>query len=128
MGVHSIFNETSTLVLAAGITAASCFAITLLAWNTDFDVTKYGRVLTVMLLGLIISSLVLMFVNSPMSEKLYAGAGALLFMGYLAYDTQRIMGGKSREINPDEYVYACIVLYIDIIIIFQDMLRLMSDR
>lgn len=54
----------------------------------------------------------------------YAGLGALLFMGFMAYDVQTLMGGKKYTLSPDDYVYAALQLYIDVIYIFLFVLQL----
>lgn len=49
----------------------------------------------------------------------YASLGALLFSLYLIYDTQLMLGGKHKyTISPEEYVFAALNLYLDIINIF----------
>lgn len=49
----------------------------------------------------------------------YACLGALLFSVYLVYDTQMMMGGKHKySIHPEEYIFAALNLYVDIINIF----------
>ena len=49
---------------------------------------------------------------------------AILFSGFLIYDTQQIMGGKKYEISPEDHVYASIQLYIDVVYIFLAILNL----
>ena len=49
----------------------------------------------------------------------YAAAGALIFMVYIVYDTQLMMGGKHKyAIDPEEYVFAALNLYLDIVNLF----------
>lgn len=49
----------------------------------------------------------------------YASLGALIFSIYLIYDTQMMMGGKHKySISPEEYVFASLSLYMDIVNIF----------
>ena len=43
---------------------------------------------------------------------------ALLFSAYLLYDIQLLMGGKQNAISPDEYVYASVQIYVDVIMLF----------
>ena len=54
----------------------------------------------------------------------YSALIAILFSFFLIYDTQQIMGGKKYEMNPEEHIYASIVLYIDVVYIFLAILNL----
>lgn len=54
----------------------------------------------------------------------YGGIGALIFSVYLVYDTQMMMGGGHKySISPEEYIFAAVALYLDIINIFLYVLR-----
>ena len=55
--------------------------------------------------------------------SVYSALVAILFSGFLIYDTQQIMGGKKYEMNPEEHIYASIVLYIDVVYIFLAILK-----
>ena len=49
----------------------------------------------------------------------YGAAGALVFMVYIVYDTQLMIGGKHKySLDPEEYVFAALNLYLDIINLF----------
>lgn len=57
----------------------------------------------------------------------YASLGALLFSVYLIYDTQLMLGGKHKyTISPEEYVFAALNLYLDIINIFVYILTIIG--
>ena len=58
---------------------------------------------------------------------IYASLGALLFSCYLVFDTQMMMGGKHKySISPEEYIFAALNLYLDIINIFLYILALVG--
>lgn len=60
-----------------------------------------------------------------MFDNLFNFVGALLFSVYLIYDTQLMMGGDHKfSISPEEYVFAALNIYLDIIMIFLYILRL----
>lgn len=67
-----------------------------------------------------------MFTDSPFLQALYCGLGVLLFGIYIVIDTQMIMGGKSVELEIDEYYFGALLLYIDIISIFLYILQLLG--
>lgn len=55
----------------------------------------------------------------PILNLVYACIGALLFSVYLVYDTQLMIGGKHKcSISPEEYIFAALNIYMDIINIF----------
>ncbi len=59
---------------------------------------------------------------------IYAALGALFFMVYLAIDIQMIMGGKKYEISAEDYIFAAIQVFLDIINIFLLILSLIGGN
>ncbi|CAL1277193.1 unnamed protein product [Larinioides sclopetarius] len=126
MGTLSSYHRTNTVLIAVGICAAVCFAVTLFSFHTKFDFTTCGGILCVLLLILVLFGIIAIFVQEKVMTMIYAGLGAVVFMLYLAYDTQMLMGGKNVEISPEEYILAAIQLYIDVIYIFMFLLMLVG--
>ena len=57
----------------------------------------------------------------------YASLGALVFMMYIVYDTQLMMGGKHKySLSPEEYIFASLSLYLDIINLFMYILMIIG--
>lgn len=69
---------------------------------------------------------VLLFTNSPFIQALYCGLGVLLFGIYIVVDTQLIVGGRSAELEIDDYFLGAMLLYVDIISIFIYILQLLG--
>jgi len=70
-----------------------------------------------------------MFVNIPAMHMVLAGVGALIFSVYLVYDTQLMIGGNHKmSISPEEYIFAALNIYMDVIMIFLYILRLLGSR
>lgn len=68
-----------------------------------------------------------MIVRNNILTLVYASLGALLFSFYLVYDTQLMMGGKHKySISPEEYIFAALNLYLDIINIFLYILTIIG--
>lgn len=67
-----------------------------------------------------------MFTNSPFIQALYCGLGVLLFGIYIIVDTQLIVGGRSAELEIDDYFLGAMLLYIDIVSIFIYILQLLG--
>ncbi|XP_065838748.1 protein lifeguard 1-like [Oscarella lobularis] len=110
--------------MAIGICAAVCLALTLFAFNTKFDFTLWGGFLYVFLVIVVIFGLFSAVFYTSYSEfrilnLVYASLGALVFSLYLVFDTQLMLGGKHKySLNPEEYVFAALNLYLDIINLF----------
>ena len=57
-----------------------------------------------------------------------AGMGLILYSMFLLYDTQLIAGGRKYQLSLDDYIVGALILYIDIIMIFVELLRLLGGR
>lgn len=109
------------MLLALGITVVICLALTAFSFQTKWDFTGMGAGLFVCLIVFMIFGFLAIFLRGafPILNMVYACLGALLFSVYLVYDTQMIMGGKHKySISPEEYIFAALNIYLDIINIF----------
>lgn len=105
--------------LAVGITAAVCLGLTIFAFQTKWDFTVMGGVLFVAAIILMLFGIIAIFFPGKTITLVYASVGALIFCIYLIYDTQLMMGGNHKySISPEEYIFAALNLYLDIIQIF----------
>lgn len=126
----SSFYETNIVILALGISAASCFAVILFSLQTKYDFTKYIGVLFV--LGFVLFFFGLFAIIFCVAFKIkflylvYAALGALLFMAYLAVDIQMLMGSKKYSIDPEDYIYAAVQIFVDLVYIFIFILSLIG--
>lgn len=121
--------DTKSVLFAFGTTAFATFAITLIAKYSPLDITTCGCALCILaLLHLIASIIIIIFVKVELANLIIASLGALLVSLYLMFDLQLIMGGRSIELSPEEYILAAIMLYIDIVYLFQYMLILVGNR
>lgn len=113
--------------IAIGITAAVCLGLTLFAFQTKWDFTVMGGVLFVALIVFMIFGIVAIFLPGKTMTLVYSSLGALLFSFYLIYDTQLIIGGKHKySISPEEYIFAALNLYLDVINIFIYILSILG--
>ncbi|XP_033246048.1 protein lifeguard 1 [Drosophila miranda] len=128
LGVSACRFAPTEVLMAVGITAAVCLALTLFAMQTKYDFTMMGGLLITLLVILLIFGLVAVFVGGSMLTLIYASVSAFLFSMYLIYDTQLMMGGGHRySISPEEYIFAALNLYLDIINIFIDILAIIGS-
>lgn len=114
--------------MALIITTVVCLGLTVFAFQTKFDFTGMGTILFVAMLILFTAGIILLFVGrSKLASILYSSFAVFLFSLYLIYDTQLMIGGKHKySISPEEYIFAALNLYLDIVILFLHILRLVA--
>lgn len=136
VGFSSAMYTWQSVVLSAGITMAIFMAMTIYAWNTTQDFTGMGPYLMAALFALIgfgfVLSIMSMFgMQVQWAMMLYDVCGVLLFTFYIVFDTQLILGeygGHKNSFSVDDYVFAALQLYLDIINLFLHILALLGER
>ncbi|CAF0892185.1 unnamed protein product, partial [Brachionus calyciflorus] len=127
IGCISAQYKTDTIFIALGVTAVVVIALTIFAFQTKIDFTGFGIYLFVFALILMLFGLVAIILRSNLLHILYAAFGAGLFSMYLIFDTQLMIGGKHKySISPEDYIFAALNIYVDIINLFLLILRLVS--
>jgi hypothetical protein len=126
VGTVSSYYDTDIVFLAVAITGAVFLGLTAFAWQTKVDFTAMSGGLFALLLVLIICGFMAIFV--PGLRVVYAGLGAFVFALFIIYDTQLIIGGKHKkhQFSVDDYVFAALNLYIDVINLFLYILALLG--
>lgn len=114
------------------ITAASFGALSLWGYTTKRDLTGMGSFLIMGLFGIIIASLVNIFLASSMLQFIVSVVGVLVFAGLTAYDTQRIkemyFEGDDDVVAGKKAIMGALTLYLDFINLFMMMLQLFGNR
>ena len=114
------------------ITAGTFGAMSIYGYTTKRDLTKLGSFLMMGLIGIIIASIVNMFMKSTMMYYVISILGVLIFVGLTAYDTQKIknmyLATDSGEIMGKKAVMGALTLYLDFINLFIMLLRLFGQR
>lgn len=88
-----------------------------------------GGVLVAAAVILLIFGIVALIWNNNVVNMVYASLGVFIFSIYLIYDTQLMLGGKHKySISPEEYVFAALNLYLDIVQIFMYLLMILGNR
>lgn len=119
LGCCSATFDAPDVAAAIVVTFVVTGALTLFAFQTKWDFTVMGGLLLVLVTSLIMFGIFAAIFNDRILQMVYAWLGALLFSFYLVFDTQLILGGKHRiTISPEEYVFAALNLYLDIINLF----------
>ena len=131
LGAFCAFFDAPSVMLATAMTAVVVGALTAFACFTSIDFTGMGMYLYIGLIVLMMMGFfAMLFPAGRTVQLLYSGAGCLLFSFYLVYDTQLILGGKHKkyQFGVDDYVFAALNLYLDIINLFIYILSILSDR
>ncbi len=125
----------ATITLAFFTTAATFGAMSVYAMTTKRDLSGMGHYLMMGVIGIIVVSVINIFLKSPAVYYLISYIGVAVFMGLTAFDTQRILqmsNQMSGSVGDAEYVKISIMgalkLYLDFINIFLFLLRIFGRR
>lgn len=117
------------------VTAATFAAMSIYGYVTRSDLSRFGSFLLMGLIGIIIASLVNIFIASSALQFAISVIGVLVFVGLTAYDTQRIKSdyvSSAYAMGPDgaamRSVYDALSLYLNFINLFILLLQLMGNR
>lgn len=117
------------------ITSATFGAMSLYGYTTKADLSRMGSFLMMGLIGIIIASLVNMFIGSTMLQFAISVIGVLVFVGLTAYDTQRIKGdylqyayAEGTDGAAKRSVFDALSLYLNFINLFMLLLQLFGVR
>jgi len=124
---------TSSITSAFLVTAGTFATMSFYGYTTKKDLTSWGSFLFMGLIGIIIASLVNMFMQSEAMHWIITYAGVLIFVGLTAYDTQKIktmniLGNEGTDEDTKEAIIGALTLYLDFINLFLMLLRIMGDR
>ena len=129
--IFVVYTETS-ITRVFFITAGTFGAMSIYGYTTKRDLTKLGSFLMMGLIGIIIASIVNIFLKSSMMYFAISIIGVLIFVGLTAYDTQKIKNMYSAsdtgELIGKKAVMGALTLYLDFINLFIMLLRLFGQR
>jgi FtsH-binding integral membrane protein len=114
------------------ITAATFGGLSLWGYTTSRDLSAWGSFLIMGLIGLIVASLVNLFLGSPAIDFAISVIGVLVFAGLTAWDTQKIKEmyyvGDDGTVAGRKAIMGALSLYLDFINLFLMLLRLFGNR
>jgi hypothetical protein len=116
------------------ITAAMFGIMAVTGYTTKTDLTKFGSIMMMGLIGLMVAMLVNFFLKSGTMDYIISVVGVLIFTGLTAYDVQRLkrMGagaGEYGDANARKLsILGALTLYLDFINLFMFLLRFLGDR
>ncbi len=116
------------------ITAAMFGIMAVTGYTTKTDLTKFGSIMMMGLVGLMVAMLVNFFLHSGTMDYIISVVGVLVFTGLTAYDVQRLKrigagAGEYGEANSRKLsILGALTLYLDFINLFLFLLRFLGDR
>ena len=125
----------TSIVRVFFITAATFGALSLYGYTTQRDLTGFGSFLFMGLIGIIIASLVNLFLHVSALQFIISVVGVLVFAGLTAWDTQRLKNdyiygyaSAGGEVAERAAITGALSLYLNFINLFMMMLRLTGGR
>lgn len=135
-----LYYTSGTIAMAFGVAAIVFVLMSVIGLVTKQDLTKWGPILFFGLIGIIIATLVNMFLRSSTLDLIISYIGVLLFMGLIVYDTKYIKdmtaktvsvggaGGEGSVALSKLSVLGALKLYLDFINLFLFLLRIFGRR
>ncbi len=122
----------SSIATTFFITAGTFGVMALYGSFTKTDLSSFGNILLMALIGLIIATVVNIFLKSTMMDMIISGVGVLIFTGLTAYDAQKIKALTNGVEEDDETqklaVIGALMLYLDFVNLFLYLLRFFGKR
>lgn len=127
--VYEISSIFLTFVVSAGIFGGMAFY----GWVTKADLSRIGIILFFGLIGIILASIVNLFLGNSTLDLIISVLGVLIFTGLTAYDIQKIkqmniLGNEGTDEDRKEAIMGALTLYLDFINLFLSLLRLMGKK
>lgn len=122
-----------SIFLTFAVTALTFGVMALLGYTTKTDLSKFGSILMMALVGIIIASLANMFMRSETLDYVISIIGVLVFTGLTAYDVQKLKRiGSGLETGTESTmkltIMGALTLYLDFINLFLFLLRFLGNR
>jgi len=132
-----LLTYTSGTVLACFLSAAAMFGLmAFMGYTTKQDLTKFGRILFMGLIGIIVASLINLFMGNSTLDYIISFIGVMIFTGLTAYDVQKLKnigaGIQYADVPASDVkkvsILGALNLYLDFINLFLMILRLFGRR
>ena len=128
-----LFYTASSVATVFFITAGTFGAMALLGYTTKTDLSSMGKILFMALIGLVIATIVNLFIKSPGFTLILSYVGVLIFVGLTAWDSQKIKQMLLQAPDAGEgaqklALLGALTLYLDFINLFIYLLRIFGKR
>ena len=124
--------DLGTIATSFFVTAGTFLTMSIIGYTTRMDLSKLGNILYMLLIGLVIATIVNIFVASSTLSWITTYAGVVIFTGLIAGDTQKlrtlfIEHGAADEMGNKLALLGALTLYLDFINIFLYLLRIFGN-
>ncbi|KAK9979154.1 hypothetical protein ABG768_012598 [Culter alburnus] len=126
VGTVASYHNTDAVVIALGSTLVISFTIIIFSAQTRLDFTICNGILLILSVNFLMFGFFTIFFYSNVLQVFYGFLGALLYAMFLAVDCQLVMGRKKYSLDPEEYIFGALIIYLDIIMIFLYILLILS--
>ncbi|CDU20983.1 hypothetical protein YYC_01785 [Plasmodium yoelii 17X] len=135
IGITSIVALTSAILnsevffYSLGTTSVVVIGLTIFAFQTKWDFTGWYVYVFISFLILLFLGIIGIFIRSKIFNLIFAGVNALVLSVSIIVDTQLIIGGKHKkfEFTVDDYIFATLSLYMDIVDLFLSIASIFSN-
>lgn len=133
LSVIFLIYEMDVIATTFGVTAGMFFVTSLIGYITRMNLSKLGSVFMMLLIGIIIATVVNIFVGSETLYWIITYVGVIVFVGLTAYDTNKLKQlylehGDNGEAGQKLALMGALTLYLDFINLFLFLLRIFGDR
>lgn len=122
----------ASIALAFFITAGTFATMAIYGYTTKSDLSEMGKIMFMGLIGIIIASVINIFLNSSAIEFFISYIGVAVFIGLTAWDVQKLKLLSETASSEDEYkklsIYGALTLYLDFLNLFIFILRIVGNR
>ena len=133
MSMIFMLYEPMSIAITFAVTAGMFFVMSLIGYATRMDLSKFGSIFMMLLVGIIIATVVNIFFASETLYWVITYAGVIVFVGLTAFDTNKlkqiyIEHGDADEFGQKLALMGALTLYLDFINLFLFLLRIFGDR
>ena len=136
LGILSASYTLESIMLAVGLTAGTVVIVSIFAFFTKIDFTKCGGILCILLVFLLLFGIAFFFVvlfaddySIYVMKMIYGALDAFVMILCLIFDTQLMLIGKHKySYNPEDYVFAALSIFLDIINLFIYILMIVGQK
>lgn len=126
IGFICAYTKPEVVFMAASMTFVMVASLTIYAITTKNDITIQGGLIFILFAAFFLFGIFGIFIHYRLFHVILALIGVIIFSIYIIYDTQLIMGNRREMIEVDDYILGAFMLYVDIINIFLELLKIFS--
>ena len=122
----TVLHDPSDITIAGFITAAMAGGLSVYALKTEADYSAVSSFLWSLVFTLVFACLTAVFVPGKLVQVALSVLVALIMSVYIVFDTQMIVGGRYAALSIDDYIFAALMLYVDVMRLFLEILRILG--